>query len=63
MVPVVEAEELAKLDKSPNNPETRVTPHLISRLAAGEMAEANPVPLYVRASEAELNMRPMENNR
>ena len=25
MVPVVEAEELAKLDKSPNNPETRVT--------------------------------------
>ena len=35
MVPVVEAEELAKLDKSPNNPETRVTPHLISRLAAG----------------------------
>ena len=37
MVPVVEAEELAKLDKSPNNPETRVTPHLISRLAAGEI--------------------------
>ena len=37
MVPVVEAEELAKLDKSPNNPETRVTPHLISHLAAGEI--------------------------
>lgn len=33
-----------------------------ARLAAGELAEANPVPLYVRASEAELNMRPMENN-
>ncbi len=32
------------------------------RLAAGELAEVNPVPLYVRASEAELNMRPMENN-
>ena len=37
MVPVVEAEELAKLDKSPNNPETRVTPHFVSRLAAGEI--------------------------
>lgn len=37
MVPQVEVEELAKLDKSPNNPETRVTPHLISRLAAGEI--------------------------
>lgn len=37
MVPVVEAEELAKLDKSPNNPESRVTPHIVSRLAAGEI--------------------------
>lgn len=33
-----------------------------ARLAAGEMAENNLVPLYVRASEAELNMRPMEKN-
>ena len=33
-----------------------------ARLAAGEQAEVNPVPLYVRASEAELNIRPMENN-
>lgn len=32
------------------------------RLAGGEMVENNLVPLYVRASEAELNVRPMENN-
>lgn len=31
-----------------------------ARLAAGATAEDNLVPLYVRASEAELNMRPME---
>lgn len=33
-----------------------------ARFAADELTEANPVPLYVRASEAELNMRSMENN-
>ena len=37
MVPVVEAEELAALDKSENNPNSRVTPHHINRLVAGEI--------------------------
>lgn len=37
MLPVVKEEELKKLDQSPNHPETRVTPHLISRLAVGEV--------------------------
>lgn len=37
MLPVVKEEELKKLDQSPNHPETRVTPHLINRLAVGEI--------------------------
>lgn len=37
MLPVVEAEELAKLEKSPNSPESRITPDNITRLAAGEI--------------------------
>lgn len=37
MLPVVKEEELKKLDQSPNHPETRVTPHLINRLAVGEV--------------------------
>ena len=37
MIPVVEAEELAKLEKSTNNPEARVTPAEITRLAPNEV--------------------------
>lgn len=37
MVPVVEEEELAKLMKSENNPDTRITPGRISRLAPNEI--------------------------
>ena len=37
MLPVVEAEELAKADKSTNNPESRVTPEKITRLATNEV--------------------------
>lgn len=37
MIPVVEAEELAKLEKSPNSPESRITPDNITRLASGEI--------------------------
>lgn len=36
-VPVVEAEELAKLEASPNNPESRITPDHITRLGANEV--------------------------
>ena len=36
-IPIVEAEELAKLEASPNNPESRVTPDHISRLAPNEV--------------------------
>lgn len=37
MIPVVEAEKLAVLEKSSNNPKSRVTPELITRLAPGEI--------------------------
>ena len=37
MIPVVEAEELAKLEKSVNNPESRLTPDNITRLATNEI--------------------------
>ena len=36
-LPVVEAEELAKLEASPNNPESRITPDHITRLGANEV--------------------------
>lgn len=36
-IPIVEAEELAKLETSPNNPESRVTPDHITRLAPNEV--------------------------
>ena len=36
-LPIVEAEELAKLDASPNNPENRITPDNITRLGANEI--------------------------
>lgn len=36
-LPIVEAEELAKLEVSPNNPESRVTPGVITRLAPNEI--------------------------
>lgn len=37
MIPVAEAEKLVMLEKSSNNPESRVTPNLITRLAPGEI--------------------------
>lgn len=37
MISVVEAEELAALEKSSNSPETRITPNNITRLAPGEI--------------------------
>lgn len=37
MIPVVEQEELAKLEKSTNNPDSRVTPEKIIRLTANEV--------------------------
>ena len=37
MIPVVDEEELAKLEKSANSPESRVTPANITRLAPGEI--------------------------
>ena len=37
MIPVVEAEQLAELDKSINNPSSRVTPGNITRLAPNEI--------------------------
>ncbi len=36
-IPIVEAEELSKLEDSPNNPESRITPDHITRLAANEV--------------------------
>ena len=36
-LPIVEAEELAKLESSPNNPDSRVTPDHITRLGANEV--------------------------
>ena len=36
-IPVVEAEELVKADSSPNNPDSRVTPDVITRLGANEV--------------------------
>jgi len=36
-LPIVEAEELAKLEASPNNPSTRITPDMITRLAPNEV--------------------------
>lgn len=36
-VAIVEAEELAKLEASPNNPESRITPDMITRLAPNEV--------------------------
>lgn len=36
-IPVVEAEELAKADASPNNPDSRITPDNITRLGANEV--------------------------
>ena len=36
-LPIVEAEELARLDASPNNPEKRITPDSITRLGANEI--------------------------
>ena len=36
-LPIIEAEELAKLEKSPNNPESRITPYHITRLGANEV--------------------------
>ena len=36
-IPVVEAEELAKAEASPNNPNSRITPDLITRLADNEV--------------------------
>ena len=36
-IPVVEAEELAKIEASPNNPGTRITPDHITRLVANEV--------------------------
>ena len=36
-VAIVEAEELAKLEASPNNPESRITPDVITRLAPNEV--------------------------
>ena len=36
-LPVVEAEELAKLEASPNNPESRITPDHITRLGTNEV--------------------------
>lgn len=36
-LPIIEAEELAKLEKSPNNPESRITPSRITRLGANEV--------------------------
>jgi uncharacterized protein (DUF1810 family) len=36
-VAIVEAEELAKLEASPNNPDTRITPDVVTRLAPNEV--------------------------
>ena len=36
-VEIVQAEELAKLEESPNNPGTRITPDMITRLAPNEV--------------------------
>ena len=36
-LPIVEAEELAKLEESPNNPDNRITPDHINRLGANEI--------------------------
>ena len=36
-LPIVEAEELAKIEASPNHPESRITPNHITRLAANEI--------------------------
>lgn len=36
-LPIVEAEELAKIEASPNNPESRITPDHITRLGANEV--------------------------
>ncbi len=36
-VAIVEAEELAKIETSPNNPESRITPDVITRLAPNEV--------------------------
>ena len=36
-LPIVEAEELAKLETSPNNPDSRITPDHITRLGANEV--------------------------
>ncbi len=36
-LPIVKAEELAKLDASPNNPDSRITPDVITRLGANEV--------------------------
>ena len=36
-LPIVEAEELAKIETSPNNPESRITPDVITRLAPNEV--------------------------
>ena len=36
-IPIVEAEELAKAEASPNNPESRITPDHITRLGANEV--------------------------
>ena len=36
-LPIVEADELAKLEASPNNPESRITPYHITRLGTNEI--------------------------
>lgn len=36
-IPIVETEELAKLEASPNNPGSRITPDMITRLAPNEV--------------------------
>ena len=36
-VEIVQAEELAKLEASPNNPDSRITPDMITRLAPNEV--------------------------
>ena len=36
-VAIVQAEELAKLEASPNNPDSRITPDMITRLAPNEV--------------------------
>ena len=36
-LPIVQAEELAKLEVSPNNPESRITPDHIARLGSNEI--------------------------